>query len=251
MSHFTVMIIGEDPETMLAPYDEAAEGVFHDCTDEVKAMWEENKSSKILDGKTVQETYETIEKFADQYFGYVAEPDIDGEQSFGHYANDEGHWDWYSLGGRWQGFFIHKPLKKCKYPEDIKLGECGVGGEEKMHERACDQLRKCDIDIEAMRAEAGKHAAKYWKEHHEGPTSPWMDEDVVKMTEAEYCEKRMRGIFETFALIDENGWRESGRMGWWGMVMDPKDPADWKAEFDARWNEIPDDTLISVYDCHV
>jgi hypothetical protein len=38
-------------------------------------------------------------------------------------------------------------------------------------------------------------------------------------------------------------------MGWWACVSDEKD--NWSEEFAKLLDEIPDDTLLSVYDCHI
>ncbi len=256
MSHFTVMVIGDNPEALLEPYDEQAEGEFQDCTDEVMEKWNKNEAEEILDGKTPQEYYENVKKFASDYYGYRLAKDYDGEEErygvFGITFNENGKWDWYSLGGRWKGFFIHKAKKDCKYPKEIKKGECGVGGEpEGLDKRSCDQLRKCDIDLVAMLKKTEDNAREYWKEAQTRGLTPWDEENIKGMTEDEYAATSSEKMLEVFAIVDDDGWHEKGSMGWWGMVKDRKEQQAWRAEFEKKWNAIPEDTLISVYDCHV
>ena len=40
-------------------------------------------------------------------------------------------------------------------------------------------------------------------------------------------------------------------MGWWGFVSDEKDESEWENEFKKLISDLPDDTLISIYDLHI
>lgn len=46
-------------------------------------------------------------------------------------------------------------------------------------------------------------------------------------------------------------WYEKGKMGWWGVVQDEKDPNQWYEEFHKLFDALPDDTLVSIVDCHI
>ena len=124
MSHFTVLVIGDDPETQLAPYQENNMGdcppeylKFHDRTDEVESDWEE------LGEEEQRKKYEgSIVDFADAYHGYKPHT-IDGKRRFGYYENPNRKWDWYELGGRWTGFF---PLLEGADPATFKIGRPGI-----------------------------------------------------------------------------------------------------------------------------
>ena len=71
MSHFTVMVIGDEPEKKLAPFQENNMG---DCPDEFLQFTED-------------EDYDVDEKTGKK----------------GYWNNPNSKWDWYSLGGRWSG----------------------------------------------------------------------------------------------------------------------------------------------------
>jgi hypothetical protein len=40
-------------------------------------------------------------------------------------------------------------------------------------------------------------------------------------------------------------------MGWWGMVSGEKEQSNWNAEVADLLVDLPEDTLISLYDCHI
>ena len=63
-------------------------------------------------------------------------------------------------------------------------------------------------------------------------------------------ERRLRCI-ETFAVLKDGKWYERGSMGWWGLVSDEKDTMEWNREFSKMLDELPDDTLLTVVDCHI
>lgn len=178
MSHFAVLVIGDDYEEQLQPYHEyECTGVkdqfveFVDCTDEVTTGWGVDEVNLALDedGKKVSayhndavdgteftvpvhEHYVTIEEYAEKYHGYDL---IDGK--FGRWTNPNAKWDWYCVGGRWTGYF------KVKEGADYDIGTPGIMTEEAKDGWA-DRLRKQDIDIEGMRENARVGAEKDYDE---------------------------------------------------------------------------------------
>ena len=71
----------------------------------------------------------------------------------------------------------------------------------------------------------------------------------VDETREEYIQRR--SSISTFAVLHEGIWYESGSMGWWGCVSDEKDKDAWKKEWWGLVNNVDDDTLLSIYDCHI
>ena len=55
----------------------------------------------------------------------------------------------------------------------------------------------------------------------------------------------------TFAVLKDGEWFEKGEMGWWGVVHDKKDEELWVNELKKLVQGLPDDTLISIFDCHI
>lgn len=177
-------------------------------------------------------------------------------------------WDWYELGGRWKGLFILKPT--------------GLGTVLKDH-----AARKGQIDFERMRNEAALDAYAEWDKVQiitQGETwEPWLaviarfgnDFDgarqyyhaqppVMALQAARYFNmdhllRDREGFADdarlaagvTFAVIKDGVWYERGQMGWFGCVSHEKDKGEWYMQFCELLSDVPDDTLLSVYDCHI
>jgi hypothetical protein len=67
----------------------------------------------------------------------------------------------------------------------------------------------------------------------------------------DYCIDAANASFVTFAVLKDGQWYERGSMGWWGMVSDEKNTDDWNSEVAKMIEELPEDTRISIYDCHI
>ena len=59
------------------------------------------------------------------------------------------------------------------------------------------------------------------------------------------------GSFSTYAVVKDGIWYEKGEMGWWGMSSNEKDQHEWNSEVAKLLDGLSDDTLISIYDCHI
>lgn len=74
---------------------------FQDRTEEVQAEWANWYNNKELSSKY---PYKSKEELAENWFGY--EKNEQGE--WGYYCNPNSLFDWYVVGGRWDGFFNDK-----------------------------------------------------------------------------------------------------------------------------------------------
>lgn len=77
------------------------------------------------------------------------------------------------------------------------------------------------------------------------------DWDDYKISREEYIARESLSAVSTFALLKDGEWREKGEMGWFGMSSNEKDQVDWSNELISIIEQLPDDTQISVYDCHI
>ncbi len=66
-----------------------------------------------------------------------------------------------------------------------------------------------------------------------------------------YVKVAENSALTSYALLHEGKWYQRGEMGWWGMAKDEKDVEKWDEEFNKLFDSLPDDTLLSVYDCHI
>lgn len=372
MSHFTVLVIGQDPEKQLQPfhefectgtndqyvqnvdkteearadYDKSTRAMvkipagvimpldthglrshpvhgtvaskYADCfyveTDKKDSIGRPEKEFHLPEGYELMEIptseLETFAEWAAEEYGvsllgHHVIPDLEDEHKYGWVrVDDKGDvleviartnpnkkWDWYVLGGRWNGFFKMKPRTSAVRGRPGLMTEAAPEG-------TADQAFKLDIDFDGMRAEEESKAAqefdairsiiephlpvtswvelrgKYLGDNPELPggieaaRQAYRDQPAVKaLNESEaYRWKdaedyagdretfiRQRGIQRcmTFAIIKDGQWYERGSMGWWGMVADEKDQGTWIEEFGKLVDGLPDDTLLSVYDCHI
>lgn len=55
-----------------------------------------------------------------------------------------------------------------------------------------------------------------------------------------------------FAFVTPIGeWHERGEMGWWACVSNGKNIEDWKSEFKEFLDNLDEDTIVTVVDCHI
>jgi hypothetical protein len=300
-------------------------GEFNDCTDEIEERWNDTTTVvKMPDGRMLMpwdeefrkngevgigtDTHEvphplkeeeiptseyakshglTKDEWASDWFGYVQNE----EGRWGYWFNPNAKWDWWSLGGRWSGYF---KVKEGVPESNYILGDSGLMGScRNRNEGRADQIRKGDIDIEGMRIDAEKKAnemydaferavegcpiSESWetvreryediKEARDAYHAQPMVEALKKERDfawykpedffvgnggrAKYVSNAFCSIFVPFAILKDGKWYEKGEMGWWGMVSNEKLQYDWSAKFLEMFEELPDDTLISIIDCHI
>lgn len=196
-------------------------------------------------------------------------------------TNENKHWDWWKLGGRWTGFFKLKPGRKGE------VGEPGLQTEN-AKEGWCDGAKKKDIDFDGMRdTRVAERLERYdlfhkivagrsipsWKtirDRNNGDIKEarkeWNENQVVKdldkdffidafenydMTRDKFVEMESRKALCTHAVVKDRKWYECGRMGWWACVSDEKDEGVWEKEFAELIDALPGDTLLTLVDCHI
>jgi len=295
MSHFNVIVIGDDLEKQLAPYHE------FECTG--------NDDQYVQDFDITDEVRTEIEirglKNGLEYFGLdkkivKSENEVDksGLHKYRYVVIQNGHivkaikrtnpnvkWDWYSIGGRWTGYFSLKP---GVIPV---LGTPGVFGN-KPDKHTGDQARLKDIDIEGMRCRAEDEAKAdfdYWqkifiehgkpeswtsirdrisdfdKVHEQYRSQPaikayynseqaFLMECPVKIFGFDrniYIQKCRDNALTPFAFVKDGKWYERGNMGWFGVVMNQKDRDEWSLQFNQLLENLHPDTLLTIVDCHI
>jgi len=205
----------------------------------------------------IQEAYKDFEEYAKDYHGAETRDEKNGK--FGYWENPNAKWDWYQLGGRWTGFFKLKPGKE---------GEIGAPGlmTSKAEVGYVDQAYKKDIDFAQMKRNSFEKASNTYDLYEEkvkndpeykgsnayfeyGINNTGTRENHISETRQEYL-ARLAPV-TTLALLKDGKWYERGEMGWWGVVSDEKAPNEWSLEFEKLLEECPNDTLLSVYDCHI
>jgi len=224
-------------------------------------------------------------------WGYVLLGENDEVVKVVRRTNPNAKWDWYSIGGRWKGFFPLKP------GTGGKLGTSGVF-DNKAKAGAADQMNKGAIDFERARSEAEQEANDYfdkWEACWQGERPEAFavirerlmsgDEDQEGLTAAReayhaqpaivrakaakvvgffgdivtdtgfdraaYVLRQRQQALVPYALVKDGKWHQKGQMGWWGMSSDEKDQGDWNEEVSRLYDDLPPDTQITLVDCHI
>lgn len=71
------------------------------------------------------------------------------------------------------------------------------------------------------------------------------------MSREQYVENARNRAISTFAVVKDGVWYEKGQMGWWGMACNEKDQDEWNKQVAALLDSVPDETIVSIYDCHI
>lgn len=168
-------------------------------------------------------TYEQVYAHEIQW---VEEYNIGSEGEVYSEYNPQSQWDWYSIGGRWAGYW--KAIEQAADTTELSHAAWAdrsflLGGADQQYVdertgragRWVDVARKYDIDWEGTAA---------GDEH---------------------------GI-ATFAFLDADGtWHEKGRMGWWGMVSNEKVQEDWNATYAKLLAATSDNAWLVLVDMHI
>jgi hypothetical protein len=254
--HFLVIVIGEDPGEQLAPFNE------NTCREEYLEFYDREDSSRehyqtgVFDypdanaddadrGKPLREVFPTFEDYMEDFYGERDER----TGRYGQWFNPNAQYDWYQFGGRFTGHLVLKPGREGL------IGSPGICTAPAGPGRA-DQAKKGDIDFAAMSREwyasfladwaklerSGETSDRLAKLRHDIPETVTTREQLL-----EYARNRSVHPAPT-ALVVGGDW--SGP--WWlkdGVTEEAA--ARWDARYAALLASLPDDTLLTVIDCHM
>lgn len=190
MSHFTVMVFGDDIEEQLQPFHEfECTGINdqyvidEDVTEEIQERIDEDGDMDDalgwygLEDKIVEDESEvdTVGDECPHKYGYAIVKDGVLIKAVNR-TNPNRQWDWYQIGGRWSGFL---KLKEGAEGENGERSWTNSGRD--ISADRCDSAIKRDIDIEGMRDDAGNDAGNEWDKIHNvvGDTT-WESWDSVR-----------------------------------------------------------------------
>lgn len=287
MSHFSVIVVGENIEEQLAPFHE------YECTGQNDQYVQDiDKTEEAKEEYQSQGDGESFVDFVQDWYGIkVATEDTldtdgaDSEHKYGYVlvdaegnvlkvvrrTNPNAKWDWYVTGhgSRFQNRLLHKDGFKT------------------------DQILKGDVDFEKMKDDAGKEAAERWQITRDALTAAnaplWESWEVIRERNGDNIDAAREeynnqpgmkavqqelwamGYYDEtdahladldayvlnarnkacvpFAILKDGQWYERGRMGWWAIVSD--EDGTWDAKAVELLEALPDDTMLTVVDCHI
>lgn len=197
-------------------------------------------------------------------------------------TNPNHKWDWWVIGGRWSEFLITKPGADAELDGNLS-SSC-------QEQPAVNQARKGDIDMEVMRDKAGRQAAERWDtaasiSRGEG----WMSwkhvldvvhgGNVIAAREAyraqpvihavaqalytsydqvdeylvprdQYIEEERAFAMVPYAVVMNGEWLDKGLIEQLGVSEAAQIWQAWGTRAIQILEALPDDTLITVVDCH-
>lgn len=286
MSHFTVLVVGNNAEEQLAAYDENmnVEPYPHKIDNDSVEFF-------ATDRGIAKDAENFLPAFSEWYGEEVTCKD--GAYYYESTYNPRSKWDWYALGGRWTGFFKLKP------------GKTGIAGTPGVLtapalEGYADCVIKGNIDIQGMRDETEAHARTLWltadpyltpearaafksyeqlfmaakpakgESAHDLVRAKYFEQDLLKQLREAFpdgfnkdpefftqpletvVEKARLKALSTYAYVKDGEWFGRGEMGWFGISKNEVlSELEWLRAFNEMLDSLPDDTLLSVYDCHI
>lgn len=290
MSHFTVLVCGSDVDALLQPFhqfectgtdDQYVQDI--DVTDECR---EHGLDWHGLDENPV--TNETLADRSDKHkYGYAVVDASGNLIKAVRRTNPRKKWDWWTVGGRWSGLLKLKPGAQGLRGEPGLMGSHANAGEgyadvalkrdvdfdgmradasreaaERYDKAAAVIAGRTWLSWEQMREQHASDidAARkaYWAQpvvadlREKGDFDGWVfDPEEFRASREEYIKRAADKAICTFALLIDGEWYERGEMGWWATVSNEKGPGKWEDEFASRLAQLPDDTVLTVVDCHI
>lgn len=212
MSHFAVLIVGESPEWQLAPFSEELE-------------MPEYKVGLVAKTER-QEFFNFYTKVVPgKEYGVRSEQEaiknkkLSFDKLYNKYGDDWNNKEWRKdKNGKWSIYSTYNPKSKWDW---YSLGGRWSG------------LIKLKKGVKGKMGTPGIHENK-------------TGIDQAKKGDITNLDK-----IKTFAILKDGKWHEKGEMGYWAIVHKEKTDAKWNSEVKKLIKSIPDDTLISIYDCHI
>lgn len=286
MPHFTVLVIGENVQNQLQPYheyectrieDEYVKFVPAEETLEVlQKHYEENKEKY---------DYTSFEEYMKVYHGYSKE-----NGQWGRRTNPNAEWDWWIVGGRWTGFFKLKEgasgevgeLGAFSTPPKVGFADIvrkedvdwdymrNVAGEaaekkwdlanesfkDKPQFQSWDTIRlKNENNLAVARGEYNSQpAVQAFNEMVKNNINlfGWYGDAEEFLTPKDvYVERMKNSAITTYAIVKDGVWYQKGKMGWWGMGSNEMSQDEWNEKFWELIQSVPDDTKLTLVDCHI
>lgn len=187
----------------------------------------------------IKEKYQnfTLQEFCEIYYAYTFRED-------GAYStyNENSKWDWYVIGGRWNGCLPIKGEEQCSeerssYDDDVPNNCCKIKDIELRREATEKEIAEMKEQYEKITTEGNWYKPEYYKKKY--PTfEDYMDSQLE---------------FATYALLLSNGeWVEPGEMGWFGMsAATPEEEAKFANTFKQKLNEENPEDYFVLVDCHI
>lgn len=235
MTHFVLLVTGENIDEQMAPFDEALEVEPHiNMTKEevekefqsYKARIEKYGAKTAFERKTL-----TLDHVTPLWWMQGQGEELDQEGNSLTTYNHNARWDWWEVGGRWAGSLILK------------------------NKKLCNSAKVEDIDWKVMDAEVAKKQDKFWDQVHQSDTYETIrklgrcETDVFKDKESFV---KQTGLWAPRAHLHEGVWTDiKGRTPMTSSREDAEARLKYIKTFREFLNNLPAGTTVTIVDCHI
>lgn len=286
MSHFSVLVVGEDVKYQLAPFhefectgrdDEFIKDV--DITQEV--LDDMKKEQKTLDealdyhglSKRTVESESQLNRADAHKYGYAI---VRGDTLVKAVdrTNPNKKYDYWTVGGRWSDMLLTKAGQKCNQALKSEVDFAGMRAAEAAEAESTWRKVHAVIDAfpsivdwhfvrenrfpnddEAARKfyweQPGLKALEVWNRSNGHPLGALIECDDLLLPLDRYMKAKADAAISCFAFLRDRQWAERGQMGWWACVSNEKDQETWNAMFNRLLADVPDSERLTVVDCHI
>lgn len=285
MSHFSVLVIGDDVEGQLQPYHEyECTGIEDeyvvdvDRTDDARKEYEAFRSRfasfeecladvasqyqnlDVDDAGVREEAKREWKKRQEISFGGFVEmwhgQHLNEDRRYIVRTNPNAKWDWWKVGGRWADWLNISQGKAADFDFVERRGAAAVEAADEWGSLKIDGLgqpkpwsefREQYDTIEAAR---DAYAAHPFVQQIRA-RGPWNDPDNYLGSRQDYIDRRVRNACVPFAVVKDGEWHAKGDMGWFATVTNAQDPNDWAYWVNSLLDSLDPDEMLTVIDCHI
>lgn len=168
---------------------------------------------------------------------YDENAQYDNEEDETHY-NPDAKWDWYTIGGRWDGLLRTKSgdrvnealIKNIDFEPDPD------------HIAKAKRWWAVCIDKELPQTNVEADWYMLWKEEYYRERFSDADDFALKTS-----------LIITHAVIMPDGkWYEEGSMGWFGMSSASiEEERRWADEYSKFFDNVDEGDIVTIVDCHI
>ena len=79
----------------------------------------------------------------------------------------------------------------------------------------------------------------------------FFDIEEFEPDEEKHVQEAKDSAIATYAVLKDGEWIGKGEMGWFGMSSGDMEQSEWNKKVAEMIEALPDDTLLSMYDCHI
>jgi hypothetical protein len=273
MSHYNVLVIGDNIEAQLAPYHEfESDGeddeyvVNVDITEEVKA---EGLEYHGLEDRTILDE-RSFDSELHKYGYAVVDKDGNIIKAIRR-TNPNAKWDYYVVGGRWSDYLLKKNGTTTNQDKKgnidfAAMQENLMATESKKWDKAFDihkgvlwdSINKISEKFggwDNLNSETRKKVRELYSSQPSvaaiSKGNPFIVVDDFLVDRETYIERARKDAITPYAILKDGKWYARGEMLFFGVSDDKVDRDEWRNFANEMILSLPDDVLMTTVDCHI